>query len=145
MMLTRKSVVGSLVLTLLVSACAINSGGDKEAMLILSSKLTKLSAAVESTVRYKNPPADLDEQSLLLLSTQHDAQLLEIEFWLFSKLICTYKHTLEEISYLLFRCSYRIHIYTIFSIVCTKFDNILFTSENIHYLKLIKQSCKSSK
>ena len=76
-MLTRKSVVGSLVLTLLVSACAINSGGDKEAMLILSSKLTKLSAAVESTVRYKNPPADLDEQSLLLLSTQHDAQLLE--------------------------------------------------------------------
>lgn len=77
MMQMHKSLVGSLVLTLLVSACAVNVGGDKETMLILSSKLTKLSAAVESTVRYKNPPANLDEQSLLILSTLHDPQLLE--------------------------------------------------------------------
>jgi hypothetical protein len=53
------------------------AGFDDEAMLIKASQLTKLSTVVESTVRYKNPPTDLDEQSLLKLSTQHDPQLLE--------------------------------------------------------------------
>lgn len=77
MILVNKSLVGSIVLSLLVSACAINTNADNEAMFIMSSQLTKLSAAVESTVRYKNPPADLDEQGLLMLSTQHDMQLLD--------------------------------------------------------------------
>ena len=72
-----KSLVGTIVLSLLVSACAINANADNDGMFIMSSQLTKLSAAVESTVRYKNPPADLDEQGLLILSTQHDSQLLE--------------------------------------------------------------------
>ena len=77
MILMTQSFVGSIVLSLLVSACAINVNADNEAMFIMSSQLTKLSAAVESTVRYKNPPADLDEQGLLVLSTQHDTQLLD--------------------------------------------------------------------
>lgn len=77
MILMTKSFVGSIVLSWLVSACAINANADNEAMFIMSSQLTKLSAAVESTVRYKNPPADLDEQGLLMLSTQHDTQLLD--------------------------------------------------------------------
>lgn len=77
MILMTKTLVGSIVLSLLVSACAINANADNEAMFIMSSQLTKLSAVVESTVRYKNPPADLDEQGLLILSTQHDSQLLE--------------------------------------------------------------------
>ena len=77
MILVNKSLVGSIVLSMLVSACAINPNADNEAMFIMSSQLTKLSAAVESTVRYKNPPADLDEQGLLMLSTQHDMQLLD--------------------------------------------------------------------
>ena len=77
MILMTQSFVGSIVLSLLVSACAINVNADNEAMFIMSSQLTKLSAAVESTVRYKNPPADLDEQGLLILSTQHDTQLLD--------------------------------------------------------------------
>ena len=46
-------------------------------MLTKASQLTKLSTAVESTVRYKNPPAGLDEKGLLKLATQHDPQLLD--------------------------------------------------------------------
>jgi hypothetical protein len=50
---------------------------DTEEMYIKASALTKLSAAVESTVRYKNPPPDLDESELLKLATRHDPVLLE--------------------------------------------------------------------
>ena len=46
-------------------------------MYIKASALTKLSAAVESTVRYKNPPTGLDERELLTLSTRHDPALLD--------------------------------------------------------------------
>ena len=46
-------------------------------MMVRASRLTKLSTAVESTVRYKNPPAELDESELLHLSVKHDPQLLE--------------------------------------------------------------------
>src|SRR5690242_12718703 len=48
-----------------------------EEMYIKASALTKLSAAVESTVRYKNPPLDLSENELLNLATRHDPVLLE--------------------------------------------------------------------
>jgi hypothetical protein len=50
---------------------------DTEEMYIKASALTKLSAAVESTVRYKSPPSDLDESELLKLATRHDPVLLE--------------------------------------------------------------------
>ncbi len=50
---------------------------DSEEMYIKASALTKLSAAVESTVRYKNPPSDLNENELLNLATRHDPVLLE--------------------------------------------------------------------
>lgn len=50
---------------------------DAEAMNIKASELTKLSTAAESTVRYKNPPAGLDEMGLLRLSSRHDPQLLQ--------------------------------------------------------------------
>jgi hypothetical protein len=46
-------------------------------MYIKASALTKLSAAVESTVRYKNPPSGLDERDLLMLATRHDPVLLD--------------------------------------------------------------------
>lgn len=77
MILMTKSIAGSIALSLLVSACIVNADTDNEAMLIKSSQLTKLSAAVESTVRYKDPPTDLNEQDLLKFATQHDTQLLE--------------------------------------------------------------------
>ena len=50
---------------------------DSEEMYIKASALTKLAAAVESTVRYKNPPPTLDESELLTLATKHDPILLE--------------------------------------------------------------------
>ncbi len=50
---------------------------DGEDMYIKASALTKLSAAVESTVRYKNPPSSLTDEQLLELATRHDPILLE--------------------------------------------------------------------
>lgn len=77
MIIRIKALAGCLALSLVVTACIAGAGFDDEAMLIKASQLTKLSAVVESTVRYKNPPGDLDEQSLLKLATLHDPQLLE--------------------------------------------------------------------
>ena len=48
---------------------------DREEMYIKASALTKLSAAVESTVRYKNPPPGLNDRELLTLATRHDPAL----------------------------------------------------------------------
>ncbi len=50
---------------------------DAKTMNKLGSSLTKLSAAVESTVRYKNPPRGISDQELLKLATQHDPGLLD--------------------------------------------------------------------
>ncbi len=52
-------------------------GPDSKEMYIKASALTKLSAAVESTVRYKKPPPDLDDDELLKIATRHDPALLE--------------------------------------------------------------------
>ncbi|MGH8763028.1 MAG: hypothetical protein ACREUR_07315 [Nitrosospira sp.] len=61
-----------------LSGCASSQKySDSEEMYIKASALTKLSAAVESTVRYKNPPSELDESELLTLATRHDPVLLE--------------------------------------------------------------------
>lgn len=45
-------------------------------MLIKASALTKLSAAAESAVRYKNAPEDLTDRALLQWATTHDPALL---------------------------------------------------------------------
>mgnify|MGYP001584438197 FL=1 len=66
-----------LVSILFLLGCALNSrAGESEKMLILGSALTKLSATVESTVRYKSPPEDISDAELLTLSTKHDPPLL---------------------------------------------------------------------
>ncbi|MBI5891840.1 MAG: hypothetical protein HZB47_14420 [Nitrosomonadales bacterium] len=65
-----------LACVVLLAACLEDEPATNEAMLIKAAQLTKLATALESTVRYKNPPADLDEQGLLQLATQHDPQLL---------------------------------------------------------------------
>lgn len=49
---------------------------ESEELMIKASKLTKLTTAVESTVRYKDPPANLTETELLALSVEHDPSLL---------------------------------------------------------------------
>ena len=45
-------------------------------MLIQASALTKLSAAAESAVRYKDVPEDLTDRALLRWATSHDPALL---------------------------------------------------------------------
>ena len=57
--------------------CTIGIAHDSEDMLSLGSALSKLSATVESTVRYKNPPAGITDTDLLMLSTQHDPRILK--------------------------------------------------------------------
>jgi hypothetical protein len=61
---------------LLLTGCCLVRPGNSEEMLTLASSLTKLSAAVEATVRYKNPPPDLSDQELLELAVRHDPGLL---------------------------------------------------------------------
>ncbi len=63
-----------LVITMaFLSSCAANSNDDK--YYTLAAKLTKLSAAVESTVRYKNPPRNIQDRELIIISTAHDPSL----------------------------------------------------------------------
>ena len=68
--------VFTLFLVSLIPACETDNSGEEVQLLILGSALTKLSASVEATVRYKNPNAELTEQELLLLATEHDPSLL---------------------------------------------------------------------
>ncbi len=49
---------------------------DEEAMLIQASALTKLAAAAESAVRYKDAPGELADRALLQWATAHDPALL---------------------------------------------------------------------
>ncbi len=74
-----RPIITALLLALaLVAGCAPTpQRPDSEEMYIKASALTKLAAAVESTVRYKNPPPDLSESELLTLATRHDPVLLE--------------------------------------------------------------------
>jgi hypothetical protein len=74
-----RPIITALLLALaLITGCAPTpQRPDREEMYIKASALTKLSAAVESTVRYKNPPSDLSESQLLTLATRHDPVLLE--------------------------------------------------------------------
>ena len=45
-------------------------------MYVLGSALTKLSASVEATVRYDDPPLGIGDTELLALATNHDPGLL---------------------------------------------------------------------
>lgn len=50
---------------------------DSEKVLGLAGALTKVSATVHTTVRYKNPPPDLMDRELLTLATSHTPKLLD--------------------------------------------------------------------
>ena len=65
------------LLAFAVGCAPVKQRPDREEMYIKASALTKLSAAVESTVRYKNPPMGLNERELLTLATRHDPALLD--------------------------------------------------------------------
>lgn len=61
---------------MLLTACRDDEPVGSEAMLAKAAQVTKLAKMLEATVRYKHPPADLDEQALLELSTEADPQIL---------------------------------------------------------------------
>ena len=70
-------VSAALAIFLLAGCASAPNQIDSEEMYVRASALTKLSAAVESAVRYKNPPSGLGEQELLVFATRHDPALLE--------------------------------------------------------------------
>lgn len=77
-MITLKNTVTVVLVLAFSTGCTSSQRRvDSEEMYIKASALTKLSAAVESTVRYKNPPPELGEGELLALATRHDPILLE--------------------------------------------------------------------
>lgn len=78
-MLIKKMVyyLASLSLILAMTGCVCAKKIDAEAMYPLGAALTKLSSAVESAVRYKKPPIDLNSAELLAFATSHDPTLLE--------------------------------------------------------------------
>lgn len=58
------------------AACAVRVHVDPDSeMLRLASSLTKLSRAVEFTVRYRQPPNDLSDEALIALATRDDPTL----------------------------------------------------------------------
>lgn len=59
------------------SGCSLHRDKKAEEMFSLGASLTKLCKSVESTVRYKNPPENITDNELLLLSTKHVPSLLE--------------------------------------------------------------------
>lgn len=71
------SITIALVLSLVAGCAPSPKLPYSEEMFIKASALTKLAAAVESTVHYKNPPPGLDEKELLMRATQHDPALLQ--------------------------------------------------------------------
>ena len=54
----------------------VTDADESNKMHTLASALTKLSTAVESSVRYKSPPEGMPDADLLAMATQHDPQLL---------------------------------------------------------------------
>lgn len=77
MIITGKTAAIAIAISFLAACTSSQKYPGSEEMYIKASALTKLSAAVESTVRYKNPPPTLGETELLTLATRHDPVLLE--------------------------------------------------------------------
>ena len=69
--------ISLIIVTLLLFSFACAQAQSEAEMNELGSALTKLSSAVESTVHYKKQGADLPDDKLLILSTQHDLGLLD--------------------------------------------------------------------
>ena len=68
----------ALMFLLVASAgCTVSRAAEAEKMYVLGSALTKLSASVEATVRYENPPEGISDKELLDLSTKHDPGLMD--------------------------------------------------------------------
>lgn len=73
----RTKTILTIFVSVLLIGCFIYGASSDEDMYKLASALTKLSAAVESTVRYKDPPQNLSDDKLLEFATRHDPSLLQ--------------------------------------------------------------------
>lgn len=58
------------------ASCLHAAQPDQEQLLGLADTLTKLSAPVHTTVRYKNPASDLADRALLEAAVMHNPRLL---------------------------------------------------------------------
>lgn len=65
-----------ILVVLILGGCITEPVGNEE-MYRLGSALTKLSASVESTVRYKDVPEGITDNELLVIATRHDPLLLQ--------------------------------------------------------------------
>jgi len=76
MSLIRRGIV--VIAAVLSAACAAHAQiPSDEEMLINASALTKVAAAVESAVKFRDAPASLTEAELLSFATAHDPEMLE--------------------------------------------------------------------
>lgn len=73
-MTTRSHFIALAAFALLVTGCATPT--SEREMNAMASALTKLSAAVDATVRYDNPPAGLSDTELVRIATAHDPSLV---------------------------------------------------------------------
>lgn len=73
-MFRRRLALVSILISL--AGCESRTHYSAEKMLPMGSALTKLSAAVESAGRYKNPPANMTDEEFLAFATKHDHSLL---------------------------------------------------------------------
>lgn len=73
---TAMRVVMINIIIVLICACRGEALSNEEVMLPLASATTKLSAAVESTCRYKQPPAGTRDAALIARATAHDPTLV---------------------------------------------------------------------
>jgi len=64
-------------IALSATSCLHATPPDNEEMFGLAGALTKVSAMVHTTVRYKNPPPDLTDNNLLSLATSPNPKLLD--------------------------------------------------------------------
>ncbi|MBL4693210.1 MAG: hypothetical protein JKY92_07765 [Magnetovibrio sp.] len=69
----------ALTFALLVSSGCVHAAGSssEEQLSGLGAAVTKVSAAVNTTVKYKSPPADLKDGKLLAFATAHNPRLLK--------------------------------------------------------------------
>src|SRR5450830_1581469 len=73
---SMRGLLACAVVVATLGCASIGQSPNEETMLIKASALTKLSAAAESAVRYKDAPEDLTDRALLQWATSHDPALL---------------------------------------------------------------------
>ena len=74
----KKTCIVSIISVMLMTSESIAMSQDfQDKMHTLASALTKLTIAVEATVRYDNPDQNMSDEELLEFSTKHDVSLRE--------------------------------------------------------------------